>query len=325
MNSPVRLGVIGIGHLGSIHASFISGLKGAVPAGIHDIDPARAAEAGAKSNLTVFDSIDALLDESDAVIIATPTHSHFEIAAKALEKAKHVFIEKPVTERVEEARRLRDIAGKRNLKIQVGHIERFNPAIVALEKFALAPRFIESHRLAQFKPRGTDVAVVLDLMIHDLDIILSLVRSPVTNIAANGVAVVTRHPDIANARIEFENGCVANVTASRISQRPMRKMRLFQQDAYLSIDFASGVTEVFRIVERQEDAPGSTVLLGQIEQGDVRRNIVYEQPEVPKLNPLQYEQQLFIQAIAHDTSPIVGIDDAIQALEVAEEILQRIQ
>ncbi len=325
MNQPVRLGVIGVGHLGSVHASFISSLKGAVPAGIYDIDHARASEIAAGHKLKVFDSADALLDESDAVIIATPTHSHFEIAAAALKKAKHVFIEKPVTEHVEEARRLRDIAGKRNLIIQVGHIERFNPAIVALEKFDLAPRFIESHRLAQFKPRGTDVAVVLDLMIHDLDIILSLVRSPVTHISANGVAVVTRHPDIANARIEFENGCVANVTASRISQRPMRKMRLFQQDAYLSIDFATGVTEVFRIVEQQDDTPGSTVLLGQIEQGDVRRNIVYDQPEVPELNPLLYEQQLFIQAIEQDTPPVVGIEDAIQALEVAEEILQRIE
>ncbi len=325
MNTCVKLGVIGIGHLGSIHASFISSLQGAAPAGIYDLDHARAHEIGARHNLAVFDSLDALLDASDAVVIATPTHSHFEIAVTALEKGKHVFVEKPVTEHVEEARSLRDIAGKRNLKIQVGHIERFNPAIVALEKFALAPRFIESHRLAQFKPRGTDVAVVLDLMIHDLDIILSLVRSPVTNIAANGVAVVTRHPDIANARIEFENGCVANVTASRISQRPMRKMRLFQQDAYLSIDFASGVTEVFRIVEPHTDAPGSTVLLGQIERGDVRRNIVYEQPEVPELNPLQYEQQLFIRAIERDTPPIVGIHDAIQALEVAEEILHRIQ
>ncbi|MDT8325406.1 MAG: gfo/Idh/MocA family oxidoreductase, partial [Bacteroidota bacterium] len=209
--------------------------------------------------------------------------------------------------------------------IQVGHIERFNPAIVALDDYNIAPLFVESHRLAQFNPRGTDVAVVLDLMIHDIDIILSLVKSEVQSIDASGIAVVSESADIANARITFTNGCVANITASRISQNRMRKMRLFQKNAYLSIDFGQGLAEVFRLVDADDDSVAPTYMLGMIDQGSVKRNIVYEQPPVPKdHNPLKYELQLFVDAVRNGTQPIVDGLAAQQALEVAEEIVAKI-
>ncbi|MEX0736570.1 MAG: Gfo/Idh/MocA family oxidoreductase, partial [Bacteroidota bacterium] len=206
-------------------------------------------------------------------------------------------------------------------RIQVGHIERFNPAILAIEHPRLAPLFIESHRLAQFNPRGSDVAVVLDLMIHDIDLILSLVKSPVTRIDANGVAVVSDSLDIANARLQFENGCVANVTASRISQSKMRKMRMFQTDAYISIDFSQGLAEVFRLVDENDTSVAPTMMLGKIDQGHRKRVIVYEQPEVHEVNALKHELELFVQSVQTGTTPPVSGRDGLQALQVAEEIL----
>lgn len=236
-----------------------------------------------------------------------------------------MFIEKPMTESIDQARTLVELAAQKDRKIQVGHIERFNPAILSLEQYQLHPLFIESHRLAQFNPRGTDVAVVLDLMIHDIDLILSLVHSKVTRIDANGVAVVSDSADIANARLQFENGCVANVTASRISQNRMRKMRLFQRDAYISIDFAQGMAEVFRLVDESDVQARSTMLLGKIEQGKRKRVIVYEQPEIREVNALKHELELFAQCIRDDTDPPVTGRDGLQALEVAAEILRAIE
>ena len=246
-------------------------------------------------------------------------------ARKALNAGKHVLIEKPIASTIAEADELIALAKQKNVLLQVGHIERFNPAIVSLESYQLKPMFIESHRLAQFKPRGTDVAVVLDLMIHDIDIILSLVNSPVSKIDANGVAVVSDSPDIANARLQFQNGCVANVTASRISQKAMRKMRLFQHNAYIAIDFQQGSADVFRLGKEGEGSIWSTMLLGQIGEGKKKRSIIYEQPEIKKTNALKYELESFINAVQTNARPVVNGEDGRHALEVAQEIMNKIQ
>lgn len=318
------VGVIGVGHLGVLHGKMYSQLSNANLVGVFDTDGEKARRVAAEIGTKSFATIDDLIDGCDAVSIVTTTVAHHDAATKALENGVHTFIEKPITETIEQAQSLVTLAESKHLKIQVGHIERFNPAILALESYNLKPLFIESHRLAQFNPRGSDVAVVLDLMIHDIDLILSLVRSPVASIDANGVAVVSDTVDIANARIKFQNGCVANVTASRISQQKMRKMRLFQQDAYISIDFAQGLAEVFRLIDEGDKNAKPTMLLGKIDQGTKRRDIVYEQPEVKEVNALKHELGLFVHSILNDTEPPVNGRDGMQALEVAREILQRI-
>ena len=234
------------------------------------------------------------------------------------------FLEKPITQTVAEADALCGAASGRGLIIQVGHIERFNPAILALEKYKIEPMFVESHRLAQFNPRGTDVGVVLDLMIHDIDLILAFVHSPVRAVEANGVAVVSDTADIANARIQFENGCVANVTASRISQRKMRKMRLFQKSGYISIDFSEGTAEVFRLVGEDEPDTKGTMMLGELGSGKHRRKIVYELPEVKEVNALRYELELFARAAVSGTRPVVSGEDGRRALVVANAIMEKI-
>ncbi len=324
-NAPLRIGVIGLGHLGSLHAKMLSQSRNAVLSALFDTDATKRETVSTQLGAPAVDSIDALFDAVDAVSIATPTTTHFEIASRAIERGLHVFIEKPVTKTVEEARALNSLAAQHGRLIQVGHIERFNPAIVALDNHALAPLFVESHRLAQFNPRGTDVAVVLDLMIHDIDIILSLVKSEVTDIDASGVAVVSGSADIANARLKFANGCVANITASRISQSRMRKMRLFQRDAYISIDFLQGTSDVFRLVDADAAGVVPTPMLGQIEQGSVKRTIIFEQPPAPaNHNPLAYELQLFVDAALGGAPPVVDGLAGQQALEVAERIVAMI-
>lgn len=324
--NPLRLGVIGLGHLGSLHVKMLSTAQSASLVAVYDIDEEICRKTAARYSVHAASSLEEVFAMVDAVSIATPTSTHFDVACKAIARSKHLFIEKPITQTVEQARELNARAAEKSVLVQVGHIERFNPAIVALDSYALAPVFIESHRLAQFNPRGTDVAVVLDLMIHDIDIILSLVNSDVTSIDASGVAVVTDSADIANARIRFANGCVANITASRISQKRMRKMRLFQRNAYISIDFLDGSCEVFRLVEDADEQVSPTIMLGQIEQGKSNRSIVYEQPSVPKdLNPLQYELQLFIEYIHAGKKPIVDGVAGQRALEVAEQIVSMIE
>lgn len=320
----LSIGVVGVGHLGSLHAKMFAEIPSGHFVGIFDTNQDRAHSLAAEFNVRAFDSCDKLLQHVRAVSIATPTSTHFAIARKAIAAGVHVFIEKPITETPQEAQELIDLAAHHNVKIQVGHIERFNPALLALEKYHLRPMFIESHRLAQFNPRGTDVAVVLDLMIHDIDIIVSLVKSPVIKIEANGVAVVSDTVDIANARIQFQNGCVANVTASRISQRKMRKMRLFQRDAYISIDFSDGVAEVFRLVDETDASTPNTMMLGKIEHGTQKRKIIYEQPEVKEINALKYELETFIHAVQNNTEPMVTAEDGKQALEVAHAIMEKI-
>lgn len=321
----LSLGVIGLGHLGSLHAKMLSTANNAKLTALFDIDTTKCAALAERYSTRACASVGELLKSVDAVSIATPTSSHFEIACQAIDAGKHIFLEKPIAETLTQARELNSRASEKNVLVQVGHIERFNPAIVALDTYELAPMFVESHRLAQFNPRGTDVAVVLDLMIHDIDIILSLVNSEVEKIDASGIAVVSESADIANARIKFQNGCIANITASRISQNRMRKMRLFQKNAYLSIDFLQGTSEAFRIVDPDATDITPTYMLGMIDQGSVRRNIIYEQPPVPQdHNPLQYELQLFVDAVNTGTKPIVDGIAGQRALEVAERIVMLI-
>ncbi len=321
----LKIGVIGAGHLGSLHAKMFSQIETADLVGVYDIDREKAERVASDCNTKLFSTLADVFAAVDAVSIATTTKTHFDIAKQSIERGLHTFIEKPITETIEQARQLVDRAQEKGVKIQVGHIERFNPAILALEQFEIKPLFIESHRLAQFNPRGSDVAVVLDLMIHDIDLILSLVKSPVVRIDANGVAVVSDSEDIANARLQFENGCVANVTASRISQNKMRKMRLFQQDAYIAIDFSQGLAEVFRLVDEGDTTAKSTMQLGKIDQGQRKRVIVYEQPEVKEVNALKHELELFIKAVQNNTEPAVSGKEGLQALEVAQEILKKME
>jgi predicted dehydrogenase len=325
MTERVRIGVVGVGHLGSLHAKMLSTSGIAELAGIYDTDASRAARVASEFETQAYSSLDALLDHVEAVTIATPTGTHHAAAHMALARRKHLFVEKPITQTVEEADDLCRLALENSRIIQVGHIERFNAAILALDHYTINPMFVESHRLAQFNPRGTDVAVVLDLMIHDIDLILSFVRSPVTRIDANGVAVVSESVDIANARLQFGNGCVANVTASRISQRKMRKMRLFQRNEYISIDFSEGSAEVFRLLDGEAPETPGTMMLGEIGAGKHRRTIVYEQPEVKEVNALQYELDLFARTIREGGAPVVSGEDGRRALEVARRIMDTIQ
>ncbi len=318
----IKVGVVGTGHLGNLHAKMYSQIATAELVGVFDADLAKAERVAAEHGTTAFSDLGKLLESVQAVNIATTTTVHYDVARQALERGIHTFIEKPITETIDQAKALVVLADSKKLVLQVGHIERFNPAILALEQYKIRPLFIESHRLAQFNPRGSDVAVVLDLMIHDIDLILSLVRSRVVRVDANGVAVVSGSEDIANARLQFENGCVANVTASRISQNKMRKMRLFQNDAYISIDFSQGLAEVFRLVDEGDENVKPTMLLGKIDLGQKKRLIVYEQPEVKEVNALKYELELFIKSVMDGTEPPVTGHDGLQALEVAQEILK---
>lgn len=321
---PLSVGVIGVGHLGSLHAKMLSEIPTAKLVGVYDSDAVKAAELAREYSTSSFASAGELLAKADAVCIATPTSTHFEVARDAIERGLHVFVEKPICSTVGQAQILTDLADKENVKLQVGHIERFNPALLAIDQFELQPMFIESHRLAQFNPRGTDVAVVLDLMIHDIDIILSLVKSELTEVHANGVAVVSDTIDIANARLQFVNGCVANVTASRISQRKMRKMRMFQKDAYISVDFSDGVTEVYRLVDYDDATSQGTMMLGEIDRGSVKRKVTYEQPQVKEINALKHELELFIDSIRRNVDPPVTGRDGLRALQVAQRIIEKI-
>jgi predicted dehydrogenase len=321
---PLAIGVIGVGRLGSLHAKMLSNIPSVRLVGIVDADRERAQRIASELHVTAFDSVVGLLNQVDAVSIATPTTTHSEIARQAIDRKVHVFIEKPIASTVAEAEDLVRFAREKGTQVQIGHIERFNPALLAVEHYKLDPMFIESHRLAQFNPRGTDVAVVLDLMIHDIDIILSLVHSPVRSIEANGVPIVSETIDIANARLQFENGCVANVTSSRISQKKMRKMRLFQRNAYISIDFLDGAAEVFRLVESASNIGDAAMMLGDVSAGTIKRSVVYERPTVKELNALQCELASFVRAVVEHTTPMVSGEDGVRALCVAEEIVDKI-
>lgn len=324
MSEKIKIGVIGVGHLGQTHARLLKQVKTADLVGIHDIDRSKAEALAGELGVRPFYSVNELAEAADAVSIVVPTSHHYELATMLMRDGKHCFIEKPVTVTVEEAERITALADETRVKVQVGHVERFNPAVLALSNLKIEPMFVECHRLAQFKPRGIDVAVVLDLMVHDIDLILNFVKSPVTSIDASGVGVISDTVDIANARIKFANGAVANLTSSRISQHPMRKMRMFQRDGYISIDFAEGIAEVYRATKPDSAAPAG-LALGTIGIGDAARVITYEQPEAPQVNSLKMELELFIQSIIDNTPTAVGPKDALNVMIVADSIVKQIE
>ncbi|MDR3666902.1 MAG: Gfo/Idh/MocA family oxidoreductase [Ignavibacteriaceae bacterium] len=323
--TKLKIGVIGTGHLGKLHTKMFQQISNAELAGIYDSNPDNLSHVSKEFNTRAFGSVNELLENVDAVSIAVTTSEHFKVAFQCLESNKHVFIEKPITSLIIEGEKLVSLATDKKLFIQVGHIERFNPALLAVEEYIIQPMFIQSDRLAQFNPRGTDVAVVLDLMIHDIDIILSLIKSEVSHIDASGVAVVSDNIDIANARIQFVNGAVANVTASRISQKKMRKMRLFQKDNYISLDFIAGVAEVYRLVSAEKQLLTPAISFGEIGVGDKKKRVIYEQPEIKEVNALKYELELFVNSVLEKKNPVVTGDDGLRALKVAEIIIEKIE
>lgn len=318
----LKIGVLGAGHLGKIHLKLLSQTKGFDLIGFYDPDLEKSKFAGTNFDTKAFASIEDLMKEVDAIDVVTPTLSHFECAAQALRNSKHVFIEKPVTTTLEEADQLMKLAHEANVKVQIGHVERFNPAFIAAKPFIKQPMFIEGHRLAQFNPRGTDVPVVMDLMIHDLDIILALVNSNVKKVSASGVPVVSDTPDIANARIEFGNGCVANITASRISLKNMRKTRFFQRDAYISVDFLEKKTEIVRLDDETVE-PGPSDMFIEL-SGNRKKKINFEFPEVEETNAIQEELKSFRDCINNGTVPAVTIQDGYNALQVAHQIVSKL-
>lgn len=315
----LKAGVLGAGHLGKIHLKLINQSDKYELAGFFDPIKENAEKVEKEFGYKSFDSIQELIDAVDVVDIVTPTLSHFDCAKEAIEKGKHVFIEKPITKTVEEAEILIELLKKHNVKGQVGHVERFNPAFTAVKDAIHNPMFIETHRLAEFNPRGTDVPVVLDLMIHDIDIILSVVKSKVKSINASGVSILSDTPDIANARIEFENGCVANLTASRISLKNMRKTRFFQRDAYIAVDFFEKATEVVRMKDAPEN-PGDFDMILQNAEG-LKKQIYFENPKIETNNAILDELETFADAINNNTTPIVTLEQATEALRVAQMII----
>lgn len=321
--SNLNIGLTGCGHLGSIHAKLIASIavenNSVTFAGVYDVAEEKAEKTASQFGVKAFNSFDEMLNEIDTLIIVTPTSTHFEIAKAALAKNINLFIEKPVTSSLTDAESLIKLSENANVKIQVGHVERFNPALLSLNKYELKPRFIESHRLSQFNPRGTDVSVIQDLMIHDIDIILNLVKSPVEKIDANGVAVISHNIDIANARLGFQNGCVANVTASRISLKKMRKMRIFQNNAYISIDFSTNKSEIFRLTDEATPFEGMSFPLGE------GKKIVFEEPKLDnteEINPIKNELESFFDSIMNDKPVKVTLKDGKRAVEVADEIIK---
>ena len=321
----LKVGVLGAGHLGKIHIRLLIELSDKFEfVGFYDPDELIANEISEELGINKFESEDELIDAVDCVDIVTPTLSHFDCASKALRKSKHVFIEKPVTQTADEAKTLINLAHEAGVKVQVGHVERFNPAFQAAVSYIKTPMFIETHRLAQFNPRGTDVPVVLDLMIHDIDAILSVVDSGIKRISASGVAVVSETPDIANARIEFDNGCVANLTASRISMKNMRKSRFFQKDAYISVDFLSKELEVVRM----EDVNGESNpfdIVFDLGDGKPSKKVLLDKPEIEDSNAIKQELISFNLAIVKDLTPIVSLEYGYNALEVAQKIVDKLK
>lgn len=319
----LRVGILGAGHLGRIHVQQWKELPECEVVGVFDPHPEKRESVAAEFGVRSAGSMSDLLDLCAAVDVVTPTPHHFHCASAAMELGKHVFIEKPVTQTLDEAQRLIDLAQRHGVKAQVGHVERFNPAFIQAKPWLVDPMFIETHRLAEFQPRGTDVPVVLDLMIHDLDIVLNVVDSPVRTVSASGVAVLSDSPDICNARIEFANGCVANLTASRISLKKMRKSRFFQRDAYIAVDMLAKEAEVVRMrtVVGTPDPFAVTIDLG--EKGV--REIGFEKPVIPATNAIREELRAFTKAILTDSATEVPLLDGFRALELAQKVLDAMQ
>jgi predicted dehydrogenase len=321
----IRIGLAGTGHLGKIHLRLLKEIADFEVVGFYDANPETAAAVSAEFGVPAFASLTDLIDQVQALDIVTPTVAHHACALEAINKGRHVFVEKPLTTTLDEARELIARSEAMGVKAQVGHVERFNPALLAVQDMGMQPMFIEGHRLAQYNPRGTDVSVVLDLMIHDLDVVLSMVKSPVREIHASGVPVVSETPDIANARIEFENGCVANLTASRISLKNMRRLRVFQKNCYLAVDFLEKKTELIQIAD-EADAPEIKGKFSfQVDTGKATKYLVYEQPPVIQVNAIKMELEEFASSILRDGHIRVSIYDGYRALETATTILERIE
>jgi len=315
----LKVGVLGAGHLGKIHLRLLNQSQKYELVGFYDPNSDNANKVAKEFGYQKFDTIASLIAAVDVIDIVTPTLSHHECAVEVIKAGKHVFIEKPIANTIEEADEILQLANQYNVKGQVGHVERFNPAFTATKSKIENPMFIETHRLAEFNPRGTDVPVVLDLMIHDIDVILSVVKSKVKNINASGVSVISDTPDIANARIEFENGCVANLTASRISMKNMRKSRFFQKDAYISVDFLDKVCEVVKMKDAPE-VPGDFDMILQNAEG-VKKQIYFDNPDVAANNAILDELETFADAINNNTTPVVTLEDGTEALRVAYKII----
>ena len=320
----LRVGVVGAGYLGTIHSRLLAQNSEVSWSRVFDTDKEKAQAVAEQFGGLSASDLKQVIDESDALLVVSATSSHYAVAKQALEAGKHVFLEKPITTTVAEGEELVALAKAKKLVIQVGHVERFSRAFRSLGTDYPHPKFIEAHRLAQFKPRGTDVAVVLDLMIHDLDLILKLMGEFPTHIEASGVAVISEAADIANARLTFPSGGVANVTASRISANPMRKLRMFSEDSYISLDFAKCEVQQFRLAHADEASQPGTMLLGEIEKGAVKRKILMGAPSAPEGNAIDMEQKAFFNAILTNTeSPVTG-QDGLNALKVAVRILEKI-
>ena len=315
----LKIGVLGAGHLGKIHLRLLNQSSKYELVGFYDPSKENAEKVSAEFGYKSFDTISDLIAAVDVVDIVTPTLSHYHCAVDAIKAGKHIFLEKPISNTVEEAEHIIQLAKEYNIKGQVGHVERFNPAFKAVKDKIHNPMFIETHRLAEFNPRGTDVPVVLDLMIHDIDAILSVVKSPVKNIHATGTAVISDSPDIANARIEFENGCVANVTSSRISMKNMRKARFFLKDAYISVDYLDKICEVVKMKDAPE-VPGDFDLILQNAEG-IKKQIYFDNPSVESNNAILDELETFADAINNNTTPIVTLEDGTEALRIAYRII----
>ena len=319
----LKIGVLGSGHLGKIHIRLLKEIASAELVGFYDHNSEAAELVEKEFGVKRFHSYDELLQEADAIDVVVPTVAHYDCAVKAIKESKHVFIEKPLANSVAEGKKLVSLVHEAGVKAQVGHVERFNPAFLAAKDYFNQPMFIETHRLAEFNPRGTDVSVVHDLMIHDIDIVLSVVKSSVKKISASGVAVISDTPDIANARLEFDNGCVANLTSSRISLKNMRKSRFFQRDAYISVDFLKKKSEIVRL-KNLTGNPGPLDVTIELGPGKGTKLIYFDQPKVEDTNAIKMELELFIQSILHNTTTAVSVEDGYNALHVAHQVMEKL-
>ena len=323
MKQQLTVAVIGVGHLGKHHVEHFYSLKNIVLAGVYDIDKARAEKISDKYDITCFNTIDDLLKNVDAVSVVTPTEEHKNVAIRCIKNKKHVFIEKPITSKVADAYELINLAEKNKTIVQIGHIERLNPAILPLKEYSINPRLIEVQRLAPYLERGSDVPVVLDLMIHDIDLILTFISSPIKDIQATGISIMTKSIDIANARITFKNGAVANLTSSRVAKDRVRKMKIFQQDLYITVDLLMSLTEIYRAVDNNKNN-SKTIMSAPLESNGRNRQILYEKPPIIKQDALKMELTNFVNSIKGVEKPIVDGRAGRNALELAIKIQDKI-